>query len=131
MSLMTNSINNSGNRCHSVCLGFPNWSGNYFSDYSLRNFFSMFLHLFLCKSSTFLLGEKKPPNKTYLKCLCVCFAKSRGDPSFMLLFLCASIVILCELLAPFNEAVLTVTPWAGKCYYIHFTGRELKHIGTK
>lgn len=87
----------------------------------------MFMHLFLCKSPTFLLGEKKNP-KTYL---CVCFAKSRGDPSFMLLFLCASIVIVCELLTPFNEAVLTVTPWVGKCYYIHFTGRELKHIGTK
>lgn len=83
------------------------------------------------KFHIFTTGEKKNPNKTYLKCLCVCFAKSRGDPSFMLLFLCASIVIVCELLAPFNEAVLTVTPWAGKCYYIHFTGRELKHIGTK
>lgn len=49
----------------------------------------------------------------------------------MLLFLYVSIVIDCELLAPLNEAVLAVTPCVGKCCYIHFTEREMKHIGTK
>ena len=45
--------------------------------------------------------------------------------------LCVSSGIVSELLTPFNEAVLTVNPWVGKCYYIHFTDRELKHVGTK
>lgn len=87
------------------------------------------MFIFVQKFHIFFLGKKNA--KPHLKCLCVCFAEARGDPSFVLLCLCASIVIVCELLAPFNEAVLTVTPWAGKCYYIHLTDRELKHIGTK
>lgn len=46
---------------------------------------------------------------------------------------CCSLCIYCniwELLVLFNEAVLPVSPWEGKCYHSQFTGREMKHTGT-
>lgn len=86
--------------------------------------------LFLLKSFTFLLGKKENQHQDHTWNTCV-FALLSPE---MTPALCCWSLLICgniwELLVLCNEAVLPVSPWEGKCYYSHFTGRELQHTGT-
>lgn len=94
--------------------------------------FSMFI--FVQKFHIFFPREKNQnetkaaKHKEMLVCLFCCIQRW---PQLCAVFLYASIVAVCKLLTPFNEAVLKVNPWVGKCYSVHFTDRELKHMGNK